>query len=377
MKTARDEVMQQYRRNFYKVYHSHIVPFFEKFEKERICSVWSVVIIAVMTIFLIIMCLRPNPNAHPNDGVSEFSIWIAIAAGALGSWLIYITRRNFIRKLKQGTMNDIMRVFGNMYWASDEESVDSVELEYSELFSPFTHRESDDSFWGEYKGIKFRICETHLRRISGYGKNRRVETVFKGVVIKFDFNKTVRAKTIISTKGDANVRHGSGGIFLTIIAVLFYLFSESGFDISRFIFLTTAAVVVFVIVLIISAIYRFYANKPIFENRGWSELKLEDPEFRKKYRVFSTDQVEGRYLVTTAFMERFKRLQTALGAKKAKCSMYDDSIMFAISTNKNLFEVGGLFTPLKNPKRMENFFNEITSIMRIIDQFKLDEKTGL
>lgn len=51
--------------------------------------------------------------------------------------------------------------------------------------------------------------------------------------------------------------------------------------------------------------------------------------------------------------------------------------MFAISTNKNLFEIGNLFKRLDDPKQMETFFNELASIMALVDLFKLDEKTGL
>ena len=108
-----------------------------------------------------------------------------------------------------------------------------------------------------------------------------------------------------------------------------------------------------------------------------NEIKLEDPEFNKKYRAYSSDQVEGRYLITPAFMERFKNIQTAFGTDKVKCSFFDNNLMFAISTRKNLFEIGNLFCSLENPKQLETFFNELTSIFMLIDYFKLNEKTGL
>ena len=119
----------------------------------------------------------------------------------------------------------------------------------------------------------------------------------------------------------------------------------------------------------------------IFENKKAKEslnsIILEDPEFNKKYNVYSSDQIESRYLVTTAFMERFKTLHTAFGSNKAKCSFFDDKVMFAISTNKNLFEIGDLFHPLTDMKHINDFMKEISAIYEIIDYFKLTEKTGL
>ena len=107
------------------------------------------------------------------------------------------------------------------------------------------------------------------------------------------------------------------------------------------------------------------------------EVKLEDPKFAKRFNVYSSDQVEARYLVTPSFMERFQNLNTAFGAKKAKCSFYDDKIMFAISTNKNLFEVGSIWRSLEDPKTLNQLFDELYSIYSMIDYFKLDQKIGL
>lgn len=106
------------------------------------------------------------------------------------------------------------------------------------------------------------------------------------------------------------------------------------------------------------------------------KIRLEDVKFAKKFKVFSEDEVEARYLVTTAFMERFLNLTTSFGAKKAKCAFFSNKVMFAISTRKNLFEFGSLFKTLEKPKNV-TFFNELMSILDMIDYFKLDEKLGL
>ena len=117
-----------------------------------------------------------------------------------------------------------------------------------------------------------------------------------------------------------------------------------------------------------------------YERQKWysiQEIKLEDPMFNKRFKVFAYDQVEARYHITPGFMERFLKLQTAFGTNKAKCSFNDGNIMFAISTNKNLFELGGLFTPLTSPKTIQKFYKELFSILDMIEYFKFDENTKL
>jgi hypothetical protein len=76
-------------------------------------------------------------------------------------------------------------------------------------------------------------------------------------------------------------------------------------------------------------------------------------------------------------MERFKNLHTAFGSCNAKCSFYDNKIMFSISTVRNLFELGNLFLPVNNVRYVNKFLSEISAIFDLIDYFKLDEKTGL
>ena len=105
------------------------------------------------------------------------------------------------------------------------------------------------------------------------------------------------------------------------------------------------------------------------KRKHFEKVELEDVEFDKRFKVASENQIEARYLVTPAFMDRLKSLQTAFGTKNVKCSFFDDKIMFAISTNKDLFEVGTLTVPLNNSKQMTEFFNELSSILQLIDYF--------
>ena len=121
----------------------------------------------------------------------------------------------------------------------------------------------------------------------------------------------------------------------------------------------------------------FLAVVQIKNERRLQKIKLEDLNFDKKFNVYSEDQIEARYHVTTAFMDRLQNLQTAFGTKNIKCSFFNDKVMFAISTSKDLFEIGNLFVQLTDKKQIEKFYAELSSVYNMIDYFKLAEKTGL
>ena len=76
-------------------------------------------------------------------------------------------------------------------------------------------------------------------------------------------------------------------------------------------------------------------------------------------------------------MERLLKLETAFNADTVNCSFRENSVMFALGTNKNLFELGSLYIKAENPKSIQNFYNEFSSIIKMIEYFKLDEHTGV
>lgn len=355
-------LMTEYRKQFYLAYHKKVLPILKGFELKK-KNYFSQIMIGEIVILLIIAILFATFGTFCTANWPLFVILGLIAMIALPCYL----NSKFVKELKTYCLKPILDIFGNITWKQNV--MDNSELNNSDLFSAFNRRSSDDGFEGEYKGVNFKIVETELGHESGSGKHRRYHQVFKGVVIKFDSNKPVRAKTLVATKGDRNIGRTSFlSIFLAISIFMLHAYSTG----SKGIFIGSAIFCVFLVILNIYCTHRDKKNKLYLQ-----QIHLEDPIFEKKFNAYTTDEIEGRYLITTAFMERFINLNTAFGSKRAKCAFYGDSIMFAISTHKNLFEIGNLFSKLENPKQIDEFFNEFASILLLVDHFKLDQKTGL
>ena len=105
--------------------------------------------------------------------------------------------------------------------------------------------------------------------------------------------------------------------------------------------------------------------------------KLEDEEFNRKFHVYTNDEVDARYLLTPAFMERLKNIEVAFRAKDITAAFYEDRLVIALSTNKDLFSIGSLAKPVTDSKPYFQMFEEILSIIQLIDHFKLNQKIGL
>jgi hypothetical protein len=98
---------------------------------------------------------------------------------------------------------------------------------------------------------------------------------------------------------------------------------------------------------------------------------LEDPEFMDMFNVYGTDQVEARYILTPALMERIKSV-----ARRTKGQFY---IAFSNNkitvTNHNNSKFGiGHFTSLTkdNNKLLVEFYENVCDEFAIIDDLKLN-----
>jgi hypothetical protein len=100
-------------------------------------------------------------------------------------------------------------------------------------------------------------------------------------------------------------------------------------------------------------------------------VKLENPDFEKAFVVYGTDQVEARYILTPALMERILDFQKKSG--KIHLSFLHSKVYIAISLNKNLFEPP-LFRSMLNYKLVEDYFKYLKLAVNIVEDLDLNTR---
>lgn len=101
-------------------------------------------------------------------------------------------------------------------------------------------------------------------------------------------------------------------------------------------------------------------------------IRLEDPEFEKEFCVYSDDQVEARYILSTSLMQRiieFKRKWNT----KIYLSFRNSNVYIAISMSKNLFETR-LFKSVQDYKFIEENIQFLILITGIIEDLNLNTR---
>lgn len=228
------------------------------------------------------------------------------------------TKENFEKDIKNKIMDKLLAGIGYVSYQSTECISDNI-INESKLFRPFNESYSDDNFSGTYNKVRISISE----RVLAYTRRKRRDPVFKGILILLDMNK-----------------------------------STSNITIAR--------------------------NKTLFQYKTDYKMEriiLEDIVFNKQYDIFSENQTEARYILTTAFMERLKNIQLAFNSGRISCSFFKNQLLIGVDTSgkwhSNLFDICSLWKPLYDRKQFDTLRDELISIITLIDTLKLDEETGL
>ena len=383
-KELRNQI-KKIKSEFAKVYSSEIKPQMLEFENLRKNKLTKIILIECLLVILAGFSLFLGYSSYSKlQTISNFMmncIFFTLAFIVIGIFYIYNENKKFSKELKSHFKSNILKGFrqiSKIYWSTTP-TINKTELQMSGLFSNFDDMEKDDCFKGIYKETAYAIQECILTQ------NKSVFLIaFKGVVVKFSSNKNFKGNTIISTKQDFNIRNIDIGTLIYSIPLLglgiylTWIIGSRFFEELTIYGNTDTSILLIGLELLAIPIIAIGCIVWIYKNRLFlKKTELEDIEFEKKYNVQTTDEIEARYLLTPSFMERLKNIQTAFKTNNIKCAFSNESIILAISTNKNIFEIGNLLTPLDDAKTLDIFFNELTSLLILIDYFKLNEHTGL
>jgi hypothetical protein len=150
------------------------------------------------------------------------------------------------------------------------------------LFSTRGGFKSDDRVRGRIGQTPFEAADVS-RSYSTGGKNSRTVVVFRGLFFHLDFNKTLRGVTLVDPNDAASTSIG--------------------------------------------------------ERSGLTRITLENPAFDAEFTVYASDEVEARYILTPAMMERILALQSRTD-KNIHLGFKGPRAFLGVNYGRALFEPG-------------------------------------
>lgn len=107
-----------------------------------------------------------------------------------------------------------------------------------------------------------------------------------------------------------------------------------------------------------------------FGNAHGQAMRMDDPEFAKRFAVYGDDPVEARYVLSTSLMARLVRFHDK--ARLAVCLSFVASDLYvAIEYGKPLFEPR-MFRTLVNYQVCLEYFDDLALVVGIVEELNLN-----
>lgn len=322
----------------------------ERLKTRKIYLFWKFIAFISPFIWLIDLFMLVKNKFIGHTGFMTFMIimfgsWIAMAVAIK---MMFDISKNFDSYVKKDVITKLFNVISAVPELNIEiknnNSSDIDIINQSNIFAEANVIDYNDTFEGTAFGIPITIKELGLFYSDSKNEKNRDNSfsVFNGCLISIDMNKKFKGHTIIKSK--------------QFFSKLPDLSSAS-------------------IILKLCSFFDIINKAKKLKN--YTKVLTEFSSFDSKYDILSTDQIEARYLLTTAFMDRFYNLKTAFHTKKINCSLKDNKILFAFSLQQDLFKIGYLNEPLTDKKHFNMVIEQVLSLMDFVEYFKLNLNIGL
>ena len=263
---------------------------------------------------VVILCLYSLLPLLKNAAMGFLLLFIFPIQLAVTILVLIPPERLAEKRLKKLIMPELCKCLPDFMWFPNSENIKT----HAKSGLPIKRCICDDSFMGQYKGVYFRIEELFIPYFNLNFK--RMAKKIPYLLIQFRLNKCFKGHTVIypDTKDK------------------------------------------------ISPVY----------NLRYTEM--EDIIFEENFDVFTNDEVEARYVITPVFMDKLKDVEYKYqsSCKDIYVSFQKENFYILLKAKSNLFEINSIY---ENPNEYNErlWFDQIISIMKLIDYFQLDKNIGM
>lgn len=355
-------------REFKEFYNREIRKFATELEENRVTNLRKIIfhtrLLIVTSISYAAISLLTIPSVNSGalpQNFAEIISYIFVPIIAIAATMIWSANSKYNNAMKYDLFGAIFKFFEGFKY-SPEGSDGKVYKKY-DITPDYSFAMAEDLVTGSYKDISLRYEEVNLfkaekvssfaahkdgditsiglaallnnnlkvRTTSSYDKKEEIKRVFNGLILTLGFNKNFNGRTVI--------RKESGKIGNLLGHKLGNLFDEKAKDLKK--------------------------------------VKLEDPVFEEMFEVYSEDQIEARYLLTTSFMERVKNLSDFFESSKVEAEFLENELFIMFRSKLNLFEPSSIFKEVNLIEECKTVISQLHLIFGVVEALKLNEKTGL
>lgn len=228
------------------------------------------------------------------DWGAQLKMWL-IGGATVGAGLwAYAPRAAAIRQTKEGINTALASALGLNY-AHDTQASHGFERAKSFRMVPSYDQSSFEDLWHGVVGERaFSLHEAHLQERRSNGKTTTLVTVFRGPVMTIACDRQFHGTTLV----ERAKKHRKFGFFG----------EKDELDIA---------------------------------DLNLTKVDMVHPCFEDEFSIYTTDQVEARYLVHPSYVERLIALEQAFAGKKIRTLFHAGELTVVLET-EDMFESGSM-----------------------------------
>lgn len=312
--------------DFEPYYAKHLSQLVSRYESKRTDALKKhrgrfaiAVVPGILLILSFFVLLFARDWHHLSEDTIKDSIFAATLMFFALAWWVMSPRIGYKQSVKQDVYPIIFKFFGEDFHFNHYGKLTAQELKPSGIIPPLYTQHIEDYIKGTYQGVALELTECTLSN----GDSRYHRQVFRGIFVRIAMHKPFSGRTVLLRR---------------------------------------------------KRLGRMFKSKEIKELQ---KVRLEGSEFHSRFDVFSSDQIEARYLLTTSFMERLIRFEEVMESKGLQASFYENYLLLMIPTKLDRFEGISFTEQVTFYHDINVILQEMSDIFAIIEHLKLHENTRL
>ncbi|THB74667.1 MAG: DUF3137 domain-containing protein [Gammaproteobacteria bacterium] len=309
----------QKSKQLYPFYQKELVPEIELLEQDRKKIVKKMTIVGVVLVALVIPCFFIFEEI-------DSMIFPVVIAAVIFAGLLHYFSKDYACEFKENVLRKIVEYIDPNLVYTPTFCISEGQFQSSGIFRKGIDRyKGDDHVEGTIGATKIEFSEIHAEYVTRDSKGRTSNhTIFKGLFFIGDFNKHFKTDTYVLPDQAERFLGSIGGMLQGI-------------------------------------------------NKQYGELiKMEDPVFEKEFVVYGEDQIEARYILSPALMERITKFRKKSG-QRISLSFKGSKVYIAIPFSKNLFEPS-IFSTILDFKPVKEFFDDFALMIDIVEDLNLNTR---
>lgn len=314
---------------FFREYQSDIL-WLEQRRLNMIFVAFAIGVIAVLIALVTVptlFTLFQNPSHGSDDLMGQLLLLLIFTAGFAVSAYQFVD--SFYRRLAKRKCLDVLARSLKMEYRRTG-FFPLVSIYDHHILPPYSRRVVEEGFAGKFKGFRVEFQDFFITPVQRFFDGAGIKSFphfrrYYGLALKVKLNKSFKHHTVLLPAKEQN---------------------------------------------------HFLAALPNANLFLHEDVNLVYHSFTKHYVCLSTNQVEARYVMDPAVMERFTKLADTFETDRISASFMGDEMAVILHPLTNLFEVGTLRDPV-TVLTIERTLQQINALRHVAEIFELNAFAGL